>query len=161
MTDTDDVCGYETTDGHPCQNPPGENGRCWITSHNPGDGDDNPQGRPSKFSDDRASDAIEAATEGKSKAGCARAAGVDKATLERWLDSNPELPDGGSFRNAFMRARAEGESKILEGGLYDEDVNPSMAKFLLASSFGYQKSEKRELETTGDGIEVVADFTDE
>jgi len=31
---SDDVCGYDAGNG-PCQNPAGEDGRCWIDSHTP------------------------------------------------------------------------------------------------------------------------------
>jgi hypothetical protein len=151
MTDTDDICGHPTTDGGRCQNPVTEGDSCWIDSHG---GDVDGHGRPSKFTEQRAERAIDAAREGKSKRGCARAAGVSKSTFDDWLDENPPL-EGGDFRPAFRRARAEGESTLIDGGLRDDDVNTSMAKFLLASSFDYQKSEKREVdashEHTGEG----------
>lgn len=47
MTD-DEVCGYEGANG-PCQNPPhdkhGENGRCWLKSHQPDGPDSEDDGR--------------------------------------------------------------------------------------------------------------------
>lgn len=147
---SNDICGAETTSGEPCQNPAGEDGSCWIPSHNDPDAE-NPDGRPSKFTDERREDALQAAREGKSKAGCARAAGVAKSTLADWVDTREE------FRNAFRRARAEGESELIRGGLTDEDVDSSMAKFLLASSFDYQKTEKIDADVTHDG-DLLADF---
>lgn len=150
---SDDVCGStDTCSGEPCQFSPGES----CPYH---DTDDPPDaGRPSKFTEDRAQDAIEAAREGKSKAGCARAAGIGKATLERWLEAEEYGYDGELFRNAFARARARGETRVLEGGLYG-DADPSMAKFLLASSFDYIKTERREhegdMDVSGD---LVIDF---
>ena len=147
---SNDLCGAETTSDQPCQNPAGENGRCWIPSHNPDDDDENPGGRPSKFTDDRAQDAVEAAREGLSKAGCERAAGVGDGTINNWLDANPKFTDESGeereFLRAFRRARKVGESELVQGGLYDDDVDSSMAKFLLASSFDYKKTESRELE---------------
>ena len=142
-----EYCGYEDTTGaEPCRNPAGENGRCWIPTHQPHENDDveNP-GRPSKYTDDRAADAVAAAREGKSKAGCARSAGVSHSTLEDWLDADHTYEDE-DFRTAFRRARANGETELLEGGLYDDDVDSSMAKFLLASSFDYTKTERREVD---------------
>jgi len=147
---SDDTCGAETTSGDPCQNPAGEGGSCWIPSHNDPDAE-NPSGRPSKLTDDRREAALEAAREGKSKAGCARAAGVAKSTLSDWVDANDE------FRNGFRRARAEGESELVRGGLTDDDVDSSMAKFLLATSFDYQKTEKIDANVTHDG-DLLADF---
>lgn len=46
--DEQDTCGYEGANG-PCQNPPhekhGENGRCWLQSHQPDGPDHEPDGR--------------------------------------------------------------------------------------------------------------------
>lgn len=46
--DEQDTCGYEGANG-PCQNPPhekhGENGRCWLESHQPDGPDHEPDGR--------------------------------------------------------------------------------------------------------------------
>jgi hypothetical protein len=148
-TMTDDICGAECADGSDCQHPAGS---CPVASHSDDDAKDQ-QGRPSKFTDERARDAIEAAHEGLSKAGCERAAGVGDGTLNNWLEANPTFVDTGGeerqFFRAFRRARRAGESELVQGGLHDDDVDSSMAKFLLASSFDYKKTEKRE--HTGDG----------
>lgn len=145
----DTICGADTTGtDSPCQNPAGDNGRCWIPSHQPKSetaADSDGRGRPSKYSEERAAAAIAAAETGKSKAGCARAAGVAKSTLHDWLDAGHTFEDE-DFRNAFRRARAQGESELITGGLYDDETDSSMAKFLLASSFDYQKSERREVD---------------
>lgn len=151
MTQTD-TCGAETATGGSCNLPASQSDdRCHIHT-----ADDSVAavGRPSKFSEDRREAAIESARQGKSKAGCARAAGVSKSTLEDWLDKH------GKFRNAFARARGEGESVLVEGGLYDDEVNTRMAKFLLSTSFDY--TERQELEHTGE-IEtgdIVVNFSD-
>jgi len=86
---------------------------------------------------------IEAAKTGLSKRGCARAAGVSHTALQRYLDAHDD------FRASFAQARSRGETELIVGGLRDEDVDTSMAKFLLASSFDYKRAEKREV--TGDG----------
>lgn len=39
MSESDDVCGYPATNG-PCQNPAGEDGYCWLSTH-----DDDPAER--------------------------------------------------------------------------------------------------------------------
>ncbi len=49
-----------------------------------------------------------------------------------------------------------GEQRLIRDGLAGE-ANPSMAKFLLASSFDYQKSEKQEIEHSGEAD--LADVT--
>lgn len=145
MTDDTELCGADTTDDQPCQNPAGDDGSCWIPTHGSDDDDlENPQGRDFAIGEDDHEAILEAAREGKSERGCARAAGVSSwAQLDRYLEAHPD------FRSSFERARARGESELIEGGLRDEDVDSSMAKFLLASSFGYKKTEKREV--TGDG----------
>ena len=160
MTD-DDICGAETAStDEPCQHPAGS---CPVTSHSE-DVEENPQGRPSKFSDERAQAAIEAAREGLSKAGCERAAGIGDGTLNNWLEANPtfttEEGETRQFFRAFRRARRAGESELVRGGLYDDDVDSSMAKFLLASSFDYKKTEQREV-TGEDGGPVEVTFSEE
>jgi len=75
-----------------------------------------------------------------SKRGCARAAGVSHTALQRYLDAHDD------FRASFDQARSRGETELIVGGLHDEDFDTSMAKFLLATSFDYKKTEKREVE---------------
>lgn len=152
-----DRCGHPTGDGGTCQNPATEDGHCWIDSH----GGDVTPGRSSKYTEQRARDAITAARRGKSKAGCARSAGVDKATLHRWLERDDLVYDGRDFRNAFRQARAEGEDRLIEGGLSEEsNMDSQMARFLLSTSHNYIKTEKREVEqeTTHKG-EVAGEFS--
>ncbi|QLH78684.1 hypothetical protein HZS55_15920 [Halosimplex rubrum] len=150
MTD-DEICGETKNDGDPCEyTPKYDDGKCGIHTECT-DTDDG--GRPSKFTDERARDAVEAAREGLSKAGCERAAGVGDGTLSNWLEQNPTFEDEDGevreFFRAFRRARRTGESELVRGGLHDDEVDTSMAKFLLASSFDYKKTEQREV--TGEG----------
>ncbi|WP_254766516.1 hypothetical protein [Salinilacihabitans rarus] len=164
MPDDTDVCGStDTATGEPCQRPAG-----WGTDGDEGhcathveDGEE-PGGRPSKFTDERARDAITAARQSKSEAGCARAAGVSHTTLQNWKEVNPTFIDESgrerAFFAAYMRARADGETILVQGGLRDGDIDTSMAKFLLATSFDYTKTEKREI--TGEaGGPVEIDVT--
>lgn len=138
---TDDICGYEdTTTGEPCQHPAGS---CPVPSHSDSDAE-NPQGRDFSIEESDREDILEAARDGLSKAGCARAAGVSRPELNRYLDAHD------AFRSAFRRARNEGEQTLVSDGLRDDDVDTSMAKFLLASSFGYKKTERREVDATVD-----------
>jgi len=143
MTDND-ICGAECVDGSECQHPAGS---CPVPSHHT-DGADNPQGRDFVLGEDDHGEILDAARSGLSKAGCARAAGVEKPSLLRYLDQHP------GFRTAFRRARAEGEQRLIEGALFrDQDAREQMdgqhARFLLSTSFDYQKSEKREVEHSG------------
>ena len=152
---TDDTCGWPTTTDGECQNPAGEDGTCWIPSH--GDADaENPHGREFTIAESDHETLLESARAGMSKAGCARSVGVDEKSLQRYVDAHPD------FRRAFTQARAEGERKLIEGPLYETpDGEPDMdgqhARFLLSSSFDYVKTERQELENTGD--EPLSDVT--
>jgi hypothetical protein len=155
MSDAD-RCGYPTDEsGDPCKNSVTDDGdpdRCWIDAHNASDVTDHGQpGRPSKFNDERARDAIEAARQSKSLGGCARAAGISKqGFISRWLE-NEDLTftdtEGRErrFVDAFADAREDGETVLVQGGLRNDNVDTSMAKFLLSTSYDYVKTERREL----------------
>ena len=152
---TDNTCSATKNNGEPCDyTAKYDDGKCGIHTDESETGG---PGRSTKFNEERKEECLAAAREGKSKAGCARAAGVGEATLERWLDEHEE------FRSAFARARAQGESVLIDGGLRDPDVDSSMAKFLLASSFDYKKAEKREVEHSGeiDGFEFTINAASE
>lgn len=105
-----------------------------------GEDDGRSKGRDFSVQGDDHDDILDAAKRGLSKRGCARAAGVSHTELQRYLDAHPD------FRASFAQARARGETALVEGGLRDEDVDTSMAKFLLAASFDYKKTERREVE---------------
>jgi hypothetical protein len=157
---TDDICGAECVDGSECQHPADS---CPVPSHSDADAD-NPQGRDFVLGPEDHDALLTAARDGFSKAGCARAAGVQKQNLERYLNAEKNA----DFRDAFMRARHEGERKLVTGPLRgpedpdEPEWDGQHARFLLASSFGYTKTEKRELENTGEDAlsEIVIDFTD-
>jgi len=134
---TDDICGAPCDDDTPCQHPAGS---CPVASHSDADAENN-QGRDFAIDESNHDDILEAAREGLSESGCARAAGVSWQALDRYLDAYDE------FRSAFTRARAQGEQRIVREGL-NGDVETSMAKFLLSSSFDYVKAEKREVDAT-------------
>lgn len=136
---TDELCGETKGNGEPCENPAKfADGKCGIHSDINGD----TQGRPTKFTDERARAAIEAAREeGKSVRGCERAAGVAEGTIRKnWLKSNYQFvnEDGlvDSFIRAFAQARAQGESDWIEEGR-SGDGDSSFAKFMLSSSYDY------------------------
>jgi len=151
MTDDEtDTCGHPTANGEPCQNPASDGDSCWLPAH--GGSAESNGGAPSKFNDERAQDVLDAAETGVSQAGCARAAGVDEATLRDWLDKHAE------FARAFARARARGEQELAVDAL-DGEVDSSMARFLLKTSFGYVETERREIDAdvTHDG-DLLAEF---
>lgn len=145
MTDNNtDICGHPTEggDGPPCQHPATDGDSCWIDSHG---GHADPGGRDWAIDADDHETILTAAREGLSKAGCARAAGVDEKSLARYLDAD----EHDEFRRAFMRARHAGERRLATGPLVDREGEPDMdgqhARFLLSTSFGYQKTEEREI----------------
>lgn len=141
---TDDVCGAECADGTPCQHPAGS---CPVPSHSDPDAE-NPQGRDFVLGPEDHDTLLDAAREGFSKSGCARAAGVDEKNLRRYLEAD----ENADFRRAFMRARHKGERKLVTEPLYESDhpdapeMDGQHARFLLSTSFDYEKTEKKELE---------------
>lgn len=154
MTEDTEVCGHPTEggDGPPCQNPATEDGHCWLDAH----GGDTEVGRDFSLSEEDHDTILQAARDGMSKAGCARAAGVSDTELQRYLDAHDD------FRGAFTRARHEGERKLVKGPLYNEEdaireMDGQHARFLLSTSFDYSKTEKKELEHSGevDGFEFT------
>jgi hypothetical protein len=81
--------------------------------------------------------------------GCARLAGVTRETLWNWREEYPE------FASEFRQARAEGELDHLE------NVSDHGSQFILERSYGYTKTEKREIEAEHDvdgGISVTEFF---
>jgi len=141
MSDDDtDICGAECNDGSDCQHPAGA---CPVHAT-----DAAAPGRPSTL-DDHKDDILRGAREGMTLAGCARIAGIDESTLHRWINKYDD------FRKSLKRARAQGELRHLES------VNDAGSRFILERSFGYTKTEKREIEHEGDGVQVIADFSGE
>lgn len=134
MPDDPDICGAECADGTPCEHPAGS---CPVPSHDD-PGAENPQGRPSTL-DEHEDDILTGARQGMTLEGCARVAGIDESTLHRWIDKYDD------FRKSLKRARAHGELQHLQS------VNNSGSRFILERSFGYTKTEKREVEATHSG----------
>lgn len=144
MTNTDDICGeIKESDGEPCEyTPKYEDGKCGIHT----DENDGP-GRPSEVAKHE-EDILTGARQGMTMQGLARLAGVDESTLHRYLNKEKNA----DFRKSLKRARAQGELQHLQS------VNDSGSRFVLERSYGYQKTEKKELEHSGDGggtLEVV------
>jgi len=118
-------CGAETSDGTPCEWDESERGECPYH----GDGDAPNNGRPSKLEDTK-DDILNAAREGLTLEGCARVAGIGVSTLREWRKEHED------FSAALRRARAEAERELIQ------DVDP---EFVLERSYGYMKTEKREI----------------
>ena len=144
--DTDEVCGEIKNDGEPCQYSPSyPDGKCGIHS----DENEDDVGRPSEVAKHE-DDLLVGARQGMTMQGLARLAGVAEKNLYEYLNRNEE------FRKSLKRARAQGELQHLRS------VNDSGSRFVLERSFGYQKTEKKELEHSGEGggaLEVVINET--
>jgi len=112
MGNDKDVCGYETADGTPCQNPASEGDSCWLAAHG---GDSDPSGRPSKLSYDRQEKIATAVESGKSITSAARMAGVDRTTVYGWADKGEADKEAGKdnefteFYDRLTRAKGHGE----------------------------------------------------
>jgi hypothetical protein len=166
---TERLCGStDTVDGHQCQNAAGlgtesDIGPCHI--HDPSVPGPEGAGRPSKFDDERARQAVEAAREFKSLRGCARAAGVHHETIVNWAEKNPDFVDEDGetkeFFAALMRARSEAETYLTRGPITNpDDIDGQHARFLLANSYGYENSPRLTLKPTDDLEDDETDFED-
>jgi len=133
---SNDTCDAIKNNGEPCTyDAKYEDGKCGIhTDHNPRQ---DPGGRPSLL-EEYEDDILTGARQGMTLEGCARLAGVAEKTLHSWINKNEE------FRKSLKRARAHGELQHLQS------VNDSGSRFILERSFGYTKTEKRELSTAED-----------
>ena len=141
MTET---CNATKNDGNPCEYAAKyEDGKCGIHSeHNERQ---DPGGRPSLL-EEYEDDIMVGARQGMTLEGCARLAGVAEKTLHSWINQNEE------FRKSLKRARAQGELKHLQS------VNDRGSQFLLERSFGYVKTEKREIMgEDGGAVDVSSD----
>ena len=154
-----DICGSANTGtGEPCRNPPG----CTIPAHNGmPDGGTN-FGRPTKYNDERARSAIEAARAIGSVRSAARAAGVAHPTMIDWVDDEEKTytDEEGEVRNfteAFRQAQYERELELRTAD--HGEIDSSMAKFWLDRALGHRKTEKHELEHSGeiDGERTLGD----
>jgi hypothetical protein len=133
----DDTCTAIKNNGEPCEyTAKYDDGKCGVHS------DENPRqdpgGRPSLL-EEYEDDILVGARQGMTLEGCARLAGVDESTLHRWINQNEE------FRKSLKRARAQGELQHLQS------VNDRGSQFILERSFGYVKTEKREIMGEGGG----------
>lgn len=127
-------CNATKNDGDPCTyQAKYDDGKCGIHTD-----EKETVGRPSEV-EKHEDDLLVGARQGMTMQGLARLAGVDESNLYRYLDRNP------SFRKSLKRARAQGELQHLRS------VNDSGSRFVLERSFGYQKTEKRELEDVTEG----------
>ena len=143
---TDDICGYETAGGTPCQHPPTEaDGRCWQHTDDP---DSDPGGRPRAFDDEQTRQRVLVAVgQGLKVEHQASLAGVSPNTLRRALccvetPRNPSLDaDPCEFCRNYAQAHANGAREILN------DCRP---EFVASASYGYVKEQKTELEHSGE-----------
>jgi hypothetical protein len=129
---TDDICGAPTAgDGEPCQNPATDGDSCWLAEHG---GDAADSGRPSKL-EEYEDDILEAARQGLTYEGIARVAGIGVRTLHEWREEFEQ------FSQSLERARGIAERELIQ------DVD---AEFVLERSYGYVRTERREIEADVD-----------
>ncbi|SEQ31285.1 helix-hairpin-helix domain-containing protein [Natrinema salaciae] len=96
--------------------------------------EDGGKGRPSKL-EKYEDDIFEAARQGLTYEGIARVAGVGVSTLHDWREAHED------FSESLERARSEAERELIQ------DVD---AEFVLERSYGYVKTEKREVDMDAD-----------
>ena len=128
MTET---CSAIKNNDEPCEyTAKYDDGKCGIHT----DETKTETGRPSEVAKHE-DDILVGARQGMTMQGLARLAGVDESTLYRYLNKDKNA----AFRKSLKRARAQGELKHLQS------VNDRGSQFLLERSFGYVKTEKREI----------------
>ncbi len=105
---TDDICGAETTQGHPCQNPAES-----CPWHNVEDPPKN--GRDSKLTKEREEKIAQAIEKGKSMTIAARKAGISRNAVYSWIEKGEDQDEGiyADFHDRLMRARGHGEDFYL------------------------------------------------
>lgn len=111
----DDICGANTSNDQPCQNPAGDNGRCWIPSHNDPDAE-NPQGRDPKLTKQRQEQIADMLENGHSVAAACRCNEIGQSTFYEWLEKGDQQDEGiyADFAERVARARGVGERKLVD-----------------------------------------------
>ncbi len=106
---SDKLCGAETTQGHPCQNPADS---CpWHNTDNPPE-----NGRNSKLSKEREERIAQAIEQGKSINSAARMVGITPQTVYNWLDRGQGQDEGlyADFFERITRAKGAGEDRYFQ-----------------------------------------------
>ena len=166
MTDDADVCGHETANGTPCQNPATDDGSCWLDAHG---GSAAPSGRPSKLSHSRQEEICQAVEAGKSLTSAARMAGVDRTTVYGWIDRGEAEKEAGNdnefteFYDRLTRAKGYGEdfyfNLALELAKENEDHRfiASLMKQRYPDSWGETETgvDAPDITVTSDVVEVT------
>lgn len=156
MTDTDDICGAECSDGTPCQNAAGS---C------PWHGDRSPDtGRPSKLTEGRQENIAVMIEDGHSIGAAARSNGITVKTFFNWMERGQQADSGpfAEFFHRITRARGVGEKQyvdaIVEIARETEDTATLMS--LLKSRYPEAWSDVDRGEQTSGGVEVVVPETE-
>jgi transposase len=102
--DETDICGAETTQGHPCQN--AAESCPWHNTDNPPD-----NGRDSKLTKEREEEIAQALENGRSMTSAARMAGVSRNAVYSWIEKGEDQEEGiyADFHDRIRRARGYGE----------------------------------------------------
>jgi len=156
---SDGTCGYEKDDGVPCRLPASrDDGRCHH--HTDIDGERENGGRPSVMDDHKERIVFTAVGSGLKVKHQASLAQVSPDTLRRHAccisdlrEAEIEADDPCDFCEQYAQAHARGAMDVLD------DCRP---EFVASASYGYTKTEKTELENTGDDplAELTIDWDD-
>ena len=107
-------------------------------------------GRKSKFTDERKNIICQLLSEGMTKKGASRIAGIAQSTFYAWVSDMPE------FSEEVKRAEAEAEKRWIKWAEDKKDY-----RFLLPKRFRDDWGDKQEVELTGDHIEFVLKWPEE
>jgi len=117
-----EICGAETSRGGTCQNV--KDSCPWHNTDNPPE-----NGRDPKFTEDRKQKMIEAAETGLPMKSIARAGGIDRSTLYRWLDEE----DKQDFKDRLKQARNKAEQQLAV------EARKKDPRYILTRSFKWDK----------------------
>lgn len=149
---TDEICGETRKDGNECQRDAG-----WgVDGKNTGPCMDHraDHTHAKKLTEERINQICGAAQEGAFKRHCAQISGITPQTLRNWLnegEDDVEHDRDTPFADLYFRFhRARGAGAV-------KNLDNARSEFVLERSYGYTKTEKREVEHSGevDGFEVI------
>jgi len=160
---SDDICGVTCGDGTPCQNPAGENGFCWLPSHNPDIDEDDGRGRPEKLTHERQENIASMIEDGHSISAAARSNNITVQTFFNWMERGTNQDEGiyGDFFERITRARGQGEKQYLDAIKDIAEANDDTATLmtLLKSRYPDAWGDAKRGEQTG-GVNVFLEAED-
>jgi transposase-like protein len=116
-----------------------------------------PAGRPSKYDPSYCEIVVELGKQGKSVAQMCAHFDISRQTIENWAEQHAE------FLEAFTRAKVHMQAKLEEigfDGLHSKDFNAPAWKTTMQARFRDEYTERRELNHSGQIVQIAKDAAD-